>query len=111
MAVQHRQATLCQARRCLGWLVRVRCRGHEHAIMPRGWFVQFLLQHLGDIHFLPHPGAPGRRSKLPYRALSDIAKRTTDPAKGTSYIWVKRMGKARGQEAAFLWRQGALDSN
>ena len=29
-------------------------------------------------------------------------KRTADPAKGTSRIWVERMGKARGQEATFL---------
>src|SRR4029453_9115274 len=109
MGAQHCQTALCQAYRRLGRLVRVRCRGHEHPVVPRGWFAQFLLQHLGDIHFLPHPGAPWRRPKLPHRALSDIAKRTADPAKGTSHIWVQRMGKARGQEAAFLGCQGALD--
>ena len=68
-----------------------------------------MIQHLGDIPFLPHPGAPGRRPKLSYRALSDIAKRAADPTKGTSHIRVERMGKASGQEATFLGCQGALD--
>src|SRR4029453_3667391 len=111
MGAQHCQTTLRQACRHLDRLVRVRCRGHEHPVVPCGWFSQLLLQHLGDIHFRPLPGAPCRRPKLPYRALTDIAKRTADPAKGTSHIWIKRMGKARGQEAAFLGSQGALDGN
>jgi len=79
--------------------------------MPRGWFGQFLLRHLGDIGFLPHPSIPERRPKLPHRALSDVAKWAADPAKDTPHIRVERMGKARGQEATLLGCQGAFDSN
>jgi hypothetical protein len=76
---------------CLGRLIRIGGRGHEHAIVACMRLAEFGFEYLSNVALLAHPSAPRRRPKFAYWALSHIAKGAAGATESAAFVGVERV--------------------